>query len=151
SGISTAETEPNNLANDAGVLTIAVGDDATGTITTTGDFDYWKISVTAGQHVMLRLEPQGFNCGVTSTTRAFGLRLFKGNTPVVGDSILGNSILANFASEIVWDAPETGTYFFRVRNVRGSGTTTGTYTVKSRSLTYGAPSPGRDMRDVVVA
>ena len=151
SGLSTAETESNNNANDANVKTIAVGDNATGSISTTADLDYWKLTATAGQHVMLRLEPQGFNCGVTSTSRNFRLRLYKGNTPTAGDSILGNSNLSNFASEIVWDMPETGTYFFRVQNMRASGTTTGTYTVKSRALTYGTPSPGRDMRDVVVA
>src|SRR3989442_12960065 len=99
----------------------------------------------------MRLEPKGLNGGVRSTGRNFQIRLFKGNTPTAGDSILGNSNLANFASEIVWDVPETATYFFRVRNVRASGTTTGTYTVKTRLLTYGAPNPGRDMRDVVVA
>ena len=52
---------------------------------------------------------------------------------------------------MVFDANETATYLFRVRNQNSSGTVTGTYTVKSRLLTYGAPSPARDMRDVVVA
>ena len=107
--------------------------------------------MTAGQHVQLRLEPQGFNCGVAGTTRSFQLRLFKGTVGTAGDTLLANSNIANFASEIVFDANETATYLFRVRNVRTSGVVTGTYTVKSRLLTYGAPSPGRDMRDIVVA
>lgn len=151
SGVSTAETEANNAPLDAGVKTIVPGDDATGTISTSGDFDYWRLSVTAGQHVMLRLEPQGFNCGVSSTIRNFSIRLYKGVAGSAGDSLLANSNLNSFASEIVFDAPETATYYFRIRNVNASGTLTGTYTVKSRLLNYGTPSPARDMRDVVVA
>jgi hypothetical protein len=151
SGTSSAETESNNTPSDAGVKTINPGDNATGTISSSGDFDYWRISVTAGQHVMMRLEPQGFNCGVTGTTRNFQIRLFKGIAGTSGDSILANSNLNQFASEIVFDVPETATYLFRVRNVNSSGTVTGTYTVKSRLLTYGTPGPARDMRDVVCA
>jgi len=101
--------------------------------------------------VATRLEPQAFNCGVSGTSRNFQLRVFKGVAGTAGDSILCNSNLQNFASEAVFDANENATYLFRVRNVRTSGTTTGTYTVKTRLLTYGAPSPARDMRDVCVS
>jgi hypothetical protein len=151
SGVSTAELESNDAANSANIRTINPGDNATGSIATINDFDYWKINVTSGQHLMLRLEPQGFNCGVTGTIRNFQLRVYKGVVGTVADTLLANCNLNGFASEIVFDVPETDTYLFRVRNVNSSGTTTGTYTVKSRLLTYGAPQPARDMRDVVCA
>ena len=147
SGTSVAETEANDSPGDANVKSLIPGDDATGTISSTGDFDYWKINLVAGQHVLMRLEPQGFACGVTNTTRNFQIRLFSG---AAADTFLAQSNLNQFASEIVFDAPETATYFFRVRNMNSIGTTTGTYAVRTRVLTYGAPSPARDMRDIVL-
>jgi len=150
-GVSMAETESNNNATDASVKTINPGDNATGTISSTSDSDYWKINVTAGQHVLMRLEPQGFSCGVTGTTRNFRIRMYKGVSGTQGDSVLAQSNINGFVSEIVFDANETATYFFRIQNINSAGTTTGTYTVVSRLITYGAPAPARDMRDVVVA
>src|SRR5262249_17401002 len=137
SGITTAENEPNNAPSDAGVATITPGDDATGSILTSNDFDYWRLGVTAGQHILLRLEPQGFNCGVTNPPRNFQIRLYKGFVGTAGDTILANSNLSGFISEIVFDANETATYFLRVRNVNNTGTQTGTYVLKSRTLAYG--------------
>ena len=151
SGVSTAEAEPNNVPGDSGVKTITPGGNATGTISASSDFDFWKLGVTAGQRLILRLEPQGWSCPSTGTIRNFQIRLFKGVTGTSGDSILANSNINQFVSDIVFDAPETATYIFRVRNVNSSGTLTGTYTVKTRTLVYGSPSPGRDMRDIVVA
>ena len=150
-GVSMAETESNNNATDVNVKTINPGDNATGTISSSTDSDYWKIDVTTGQHVLMRLEPQGFNCGVTGTTRNFRIRMYKGISGTQGDSVLAQSNLNGFASEIVFDANETATYFFRIQNINSAGTTTGTYSVVSRLITYGAPAPARDMRDVVVA
>jgi hypothetical protein len=149
---TTTETDPNDGPSDAGVRTLSPGDDCTGSISASGDFDYWKLSVTAGQHVLVRLEPEGFVCGVSSPLgRNFSLRFYKGVNGTAGDSILANSNLNGFASQVVFDAPETATYFFRVRNLNTSGTVTGLYTVRTRLLNYGIPSPARDMRDIVVA
>ena len=150
-GNSSAETESNNNATDVNVKTIVPGDNATGNISSSTDSDYWKINVTAGQHVLMRLEPQGFSCGASNTTRNFRIRMYKGIAGAQGDSILAQSNINGFMSEIVFDANETATYFLRIQNVNSAGTTTGTYTIVTRLITYGAPAPARDMRDVVVA
>ena len=151
SGGSIAETEANNQATDANVKTLLPGDNATGTIGASADLDYWKLTVSAGQHILMRLEPQGFVCGTSATTRNFRLRMYKGLAASAGDSLLAQSNVSAFASEIVFDAAENATYYLRVQNVNAAGTTTGTYTLKTRLLTYDAPSPARDMRDIVMA
>lgn len=151
SGTTHAEAEPNDSAAGGTLPVLRPGDAATGSIESAGDLDYWQLAVTAGQHVLLRLEPEGFACGVGATSCSFQLRLFKGVQGTAGDSVLANSNIANFAAEIVFDAPETAVYLVRVRNVRPAAVTTGTYTLRTRTVSYGAASPARDMRDICMA
>jgi hypothetical protein len=150
-GPAKAELVPTN--NNPGTPDLfVIGDDATGAITPAGDLDYWRFSATQGQNLMIDVLPQGFVCGVTGTTRQMRVRLFA-VTPVFPnptgfpDSLLAGSFVGSFENRIVWTAPRTSDYLIRLQ-ISG-GTTTGTYIMRVRPLTFG-PAAARDARDVVV-
>ena len=147
--------ETNNAANEFPITpeTFTIGDNVTGTISSNADLDYWQFSAVQGQSLLFNLDPQGFNCGVSGTTRGMRLRLFatQGAYTVptaFPDSLLAASALGTFAQRIVWTAPRTGTYLVRLQ--RTSGVAPFTYLLRVRTLAFGAPSAGRDARDVVV-
>jgi len=140
----------NNNPGTADLFTI--GDDVTGAITPAGDLDYWQFNATQGQNLMIEVLPQGFVCGVSGTTRQMRVRLFAATSPFPNptgfpDSLLAASFIGSFENRIVWTAPATGTYLIRLQ-ISG-GTTTGTYTMRVRPLTFAA-GIARDARDVVV-
>lgn len=140
----------NNNPGTADLFTI--GDDVTGSISPAGDLDYWQFSATQGQNLLIDVLPQGFVCGVSGTTRQMRVRLFATQSPYPNpsgfpDSLLAASFIGSFENRIVWTAPRTGTYLIRLQ-ISG-GTTTGTYTMRVRPLTF-TPGAARDARDVVV-
>src|SRR5207245_1779802 len=103
--------------------------------------------------LLFDLDPQGFVCGVTGTSDGMRMRLFATQNPYPNptgfpDSVLAASSLGAFAQRIVWTAPKTGSYLVRMQ--RTSGVTPFTYTLRVRSLSFGAPNPARDARDIVV-
>jgi hypothetical protein len=130
-----------------------IGDDVTGAITPAGDLDYWQFSATQGQNLLIDLIPQGWNCGVTGTTRQMRMRLFAA-TPVYPnptgfpDSLLAACFNGAFEGRIVWTCPATGNYLVRLQ-ISG-GTTTGTYTLRVRPLNFAAGA-SRDTRDILVS
>ena len=137
--------------NPGGAELFNVGDNVTGSISSTADFDYWQFSATQGQALFFNLDPQGFNCGVSGTTRGMRLRLFAAATPYPNptgfpDSLLAASAQGTFAQRIVWTCPQTGNYLLRLQT---STTAIGTYVLRVRDLTF-TPSPARDARDVIV-
>lgn len=158
-GVSVAENEAgvNSTPGGAGVKTINLGDNATGSLTASSDgTDYWKLNLVAGQHAELILEPQGWNCGVTGTSKNFTMRLYANplnQTISPPDTILSNSNVNGFQSRIVFDVKQTGVYVLRIRNTTTTASATGTYTCKTRNIAaYTSPNgatPARDMRDVV--
>jgi hypothetical protein len=131
-----------------------VGEDVTGTINVSTDFDYWQFSATQGQSLLFNLDPNTFNCGISGSGGAgMRLRLFATQSPYPNptgfpDSLLAASALGAFAQRIVWTAPKTGTYLVRLQ--RSAGPATFPYRLRVRNLTFGSPSPARDARDVVV-
>jgi hypothetical protein len=146
--------EAANVANNnpGGAELFSVGDNVTGSSSSTADLDYWQFSATQGQNLLFNLDPQGFNCGITGTTRGLRLRLFATQSPYPNpngfpDTLLAASALGAFAQRIVWTCPKTGNYLVRIQP---STTAIGTYTLRLRNLTFGAPSAGRDARDVVI-
>ncbi len=146
--------EAANVANNnpTGAETFLIGENVTGSSSSTADLDYWQFSATQGQSLLFNLDPQGFNCGVSGTTRGMRMRLFATQNPFPNptgfpDTLLAASALGAFAQRIVWTAPKTGSYLIRIQP---STTAIGTYTLRARNLTFGAPSPARDSRDVVV-
>jgi hypothetical protein len=146
--------EVNNAANNnpGGAQVFSVGQDVTGSISAAADLDYWQFSAVQGQSYLLNLDPQGFVCGVSGTSRGMRMRLFATQTPypvanAFPDTILAASALGAFAQRIVWTAPKTGDFLIRLQ--ASSGTVPFTYTLRVRSLTFGVPSPARDARDVV--
>ena len=159
SGTGATVTEGDNTVNDlpGGATSFNLGDDLTGSVSAQTNNDYFKVNLTVGQHCLFRLEPQGFRCGITSTTRDMLIRLYPtpANTGVSPpDTLLAYSELNGFMSQIHFDCPKTGTYYLRVRGgtAAAPATYTGTYTVRTRALTYTSPSgitPARDQRDIV--
>lgn len=146
--------EAANVANNnpGGAELFSVGDNVTGSSSSTADLDYWQFSATQGQSLLFNLDPQGFNCGISGTTRGMRLRLFATQSPYPNpagfpDTLLAASALGAFAQRIVWTCPKTGSYLVRLQP---STTAIGTYTLRVRNLTFGSPSAGRDARDVVI-
>lgn len=150
------KVEVNNTANNNPVTPelFAVGDNCTGTMSSTTDLDYWQFSATQGQSLLFNLDPNTFNCGVTGTGgKSMRMRLFATQSPYpnpVGfpDSLLAASAQGGFADRIVWTCPQTGNYLVRVQ--RSAGTAPFPYTLRVRNLTFGAPNPSRDARDVTL-
>ena len=146
--------EAANVANNnpGGAELFSIGDNVTGSSSSTADLDYWQFSAVQGQTLFFNLDPQGFNCGVSGTTRGMRMRLFATQSPYPNptgfpDSLLAASALGTFAQRIVWTCPMSGTYLIRLQP---STVAIGTYTLRVRNLTFGAPSAGRDARDVVL-
>lgn len=146
--------EAANVANNnpGGAELFLIGENVTGSSSSTADLDYWQFSATQGQNLLFNLDPQNFNCGVTGTTRGMRMRLFATQSPYPNpngfpDTLVAASAQGTFADRIVWTAPKTGTYLVRLQP---STTAIGTYTLRVRNLAFGAPSPARDARDVVV-
>ncbi len=150
-----AKVEANDAANNnpTGPELFSVGDDCTGSISSTGDFDYWQFNAVQGQSYLMVLDPQGFVCGLTGTSRAMRMQLFAVTTPYPNptgfpDSVLAASGQGTFEDRIVWTCPTTGPYVMRLR--RGSsGTAPFTYNMTVRPLTF-SPGQPRDGRDVVL-
>jgi len=153
-GPANAETNDATDNNPGGAQLFSSGQNATGTISSNADLDYWRFSAVQGQSYLLNLDPVGFNCGVSGTNRGMRMRLFATQSPypvatAFPDSLLAASALGAFAQRIVWTAPKTGDYLVRLQTST-SITVPYTYTLKLRDLTFGAPNPARDARDVVI-
>lgn len=139
--------------NPGGAELFNIGDDVNGSMSSIADLDFWQFSVTQGQSLLFNLDPAGFVCGVSGTTKGMRMRLFATQSPYPNptgfpDTLVAASAQGTFADRIVWTAPKTGTYLVRLQ--RSSGTVPFTYTLRVRNLTFGSPSPARDARDVVV-
>lgn len=149
--VAEAADAANN--NPGGAEPFSVGDNVTGSISSTTDFDYWTFGAAQGQNLLFVLDPQGFVCGISGTAAGMRMRLFATQSPYPNptgfpDTLLAASALGTFEDRIQWTCPMTGSYLVRLQ--RSAGTTPFTYTLRVRNLAYGAPSPGRDARDVVL-
>jgi len=152
-GLANAETNDAADNNPGGAQVFTAGQNVTGTISSNADLDYWRFSAVQGQSYLLNLDPQGFNCGVTGTNRGMRMRMFATQSPypvanAFPDTLVAASALGAFAQRIVWTAPKTGDYLVRLQTSTANAPYT--YTLKLRDLTFGAPNPARDSRDVVV-
>ena len=152
-GPANAETNDAADNNPGGAQLFSVGQNVTGSISAGADLDYWRFTAVQGQTYFFNLDPQGFNCGVTGTSRGMRMRLFATQSPypvpnAFPDTLLAASALGAFAQRIVWTAPKSGDFLVRLQ--ASSGVVPFTYTLRVRDLTFGAPSPARDSRDVVV-
>lgn len=152
-GSARAEAVDATNNNPGGAELFNIGENVTGSISSNGDLDYWQFSATQGQSLLFNLDPQGFVCGISGTSRGMRMRMFATQSPYPNptgfpDSLLAASAQGAFAQRIVWTCPKTGNYLVRLQ--RSSGTAPFTYTLRVRNLTFSAPSPARDARDVVV-
>ena len=147
--------EAANAANNSpgGAEVFNIGENVTGSISADADLDYWQFTATQGQSLLFNLDPQGFNCGISGTSRGMRLRLFATQSPYPNpngfpDSLLAASAQGAFAQRIVWTCPKTGTYLVRLQ--RSAGVSPFTYLLRVRDLTFGTPNPSRDARDVTL-
>lgn len=151
-GVNYAEAQ-NVTNNQAGSPEpIVIGNNVTGSLSSTTDFDYYSFPAVQGQSYMFTLDPQGFNCGISGTTRGMRMRLYANTTPAptstFSDSLLAAATPGAFTGRIVWTAPKTDTY--KLRLSPASGTYPATYTLRLRDLTFTPAGGARDARDVVV-
>ncbi len=154
-GGGVAYVEAQNATNGAAGAAepIAIGMNVAGSLSATNDFDYYSFTAVQGNSYMFTLDPQGFNCGVSGTTRGMRMRLYANTTPAptttFSDSLLAASTQGGFTDRIIWTAPQSGT--FKLRLSPASGTYPATYTLKLRDLTFSPVVGGaRDVRDVMV-
>ncbi len=96
---------------------VTVGSPSTGQIETSGDIDWFAVTLTAGQHYQLLL--------ASSTLSNPALRIYSGtgNLLASNDNSYGNS-----SSAIDYSISSTGTYYLAARN---ASTGTGSYTISA--------------------
>jgi hypothetical protein len=132
------EVENNGTAGTATPITI--GQEVHGNMANTGDNDFFSFTGTAGQTVILYLNP-----GSPTPGDGF-LRLFAGGGAVANRTQL--SYIGYGTGLCVYTLPSSGTYFFRVL---ANSTNVGDYIVYTG---FDSPNPGdeigRDTRDAIV-
>ncbi len=153
-GPAHAEAADAANNNPGGAELFLVGENVTGTITTTSDLDYWTFDAVMGTSYLLVLDPQGFNCGVSGTSRSMRMRMYATQaayTPATSfpDTLIAASAQGTFEDRITWTAPKTGRFLVRMQ--RSAGTAPFTYLLRVRALTFTTgPDGARDTRDVVL-
>jgi hypothetical protein len=141
-GGSKTEVEGNGTTGAANAFTI--GQRLRGSISSTGDLDYFSFSATQGVTYI-------FWCDSLKSSLAYGMRIFcsDGTTRLAFTGCDATS--PGTQGFIVWTAPTTATYFFRMAINSASSANIGGYRVETGA---DSPSPGeraRDHRDVFVA
>jgi len=152
-GPARAEAADAANNNPGGAEPFLLGDNVTGTISSTTDFDYWTFSATQGDNLFFNLDPGTFNCGISGTAVGMRMRMFATQSPYPNptgfpDSLLAASAQGTFADRIVWTCPKTGSYLIRLQ--RSSGTVPFSYLLRMRTLTFTGVTPARDARDITL-
>ncbi|MBI1798947.1 MAG: hypothetical protein HYR73_04605 [Candidatus Eisenbacteria bacterium] len=137
-GGSKSEVESNNTSGTANAFTI--GQKVRGGIGNTTDLDWFSFSATQGTTYI-------FWCDSLSFTLAYTMRIFCSNG--LTRLQLGGADVNTAGSQgfLVWTAPTTATYYFRMAYNGG----TGLYRVETGVDAPSAGERSRDHRDVFVA
>ena len=151
-GVPYAEAQSATNGQAGSPEPVVIGNDVSGSCSATTDFDYYSFTAVQGVSYMFTLDPQGFNCGVSGTTRGMRFRLYANSTPAptstFSDSLLAASFQGAFTNRIIWTAPKTDTYKLRISPAQGAFPAT--YVMKLRPLVFTPAGGARDARDVVV-
>lgn len=134
-----SEAEPNETA--AAGTPITPGNLVRGVLSSSGDFDYFRVTLAAGQTFMVFADS-------TSPSVTLSLRMFAadGTTRLAWTTAAGPDVAAGYAPGWIWTAPANGTYTLRVASQVG----TGGYRLRTGFAAKGAER-GSDQRDVFVS
>ena len=141
-GGSRSEVESNGNTGAANAITI--GQRLRGAISAITDLDYFSFPATQGVTYI-------FLCDSLKSSLAYTMRLFcsDGTTSLA----LSGADVSTAGSQgfIVWTAPTTATYYFRMAANSNSSTNTGGYRVQTGVDLPTAGEHSRDQRDIFVA
>ncbi len=138
SGGGVTEVEPDNDAAHATAFT--PGDALRGALSSPTDLDYFAMTLTAGQHVLVAMD-----------SLATGPKLWAYVVAADGATLLTRTeastlnIAGGYGPTWEWTAPADGTYFLRIAARSGSGG----YRLRTAYATHGSER-GTDQRDVFV-
>lgn len=153
-GIPRAEADDSANTDPNSPDPFVIGEDVNGAILDPYDEDYWRFHAEQGQNLFFNIDPRGFECGLSGASVAVGMEIWamQDTFPTafgeVPDSLLAASTLGLFADRIVWTAPRSGDYLLDVYGTFGLLPLN--YRLRARPLVFGAPSPARDARDIVL-
>lgn len=136
---AASEVEPNETAATA--TPAAAGNLLRGVLSSSGDFDFFRLSLAAGQTVMVFADSS--SAGVTLSLRMFAA---DGVTRLAWTTASGADIAAGYQPGWIWTAPASGDYYLRVAVQSGVGG----YRLRT-GLAARASERGGDQRDVFVA
>lgn len=134
-----SEVEPNNTG--ATGTPVTVGQTIRGTVSAGSDVDFYRLPLTAGQHIVVFADSAQSGGGSALSLRMIAFDGFTRLTFTTVDDIV------NTIGPVGWifTAPVTGTYHIRVGSFLG----TGSYRLRTGPASRGAER-GRDQRDVFV-
>ena len=133
------EVEPNETFGTATIAT--PGNRLNGILSTASDFDFFRVSLTAGQTIMVFADSSA--SGLTMSLRMFAA---DGTTRLAWTTASSGDIAAGFQPGWIWTAPANGNYYVRVASQFGSGS----YRLRTGIATR-TSERGTDQRDVFVA
>lgn len=134
----TSEVEPNDTSATATVTTATVN---LGTLATTTDVDFYRVSLTAGTQIFVELDgdPERNGGTTASVNHIVAMLASDGTTQLIeADSANSTGSPAPPAEGFSYQIPTTGNYFLRVRTDSTSGE--GTYRLFFRALGCGTPN-----------
>lgn len=136
---NVVESEPND--NAAGADPVAIGNTVRGVISSTSDFDYFRVSLAAGQSLLVEADSISF--GLAAFVRTIAA---DGTTRLTLTDVSSGFIADDVGPTYIWTAPAAGDYFVRVSSKSGSGG----YRFRTGFAAKGVERGG-DQRDVFVA
>ena len=141
------KTEVESNGNAATATPAAIGQTLRGVINTSSDFDYFAVSLTQGQHVVIASDSTAI-----SNAEAFSLRMIAGDgVTALTFSTFDSSVNPSpgqpqgFPSGWLFTAPSSGTYFIQVAANNGLGA----YRIRTGNV-HRDNERGRDQRDIFV-
>ena len=135
-GTSKSEVEPNDVAAQA--TPTSVGQVLRGSLSSTSDLDYYKITLAAGQSLLAAVD--SLSAAQTVTLRMFAT---DGATRLTYITAAAADVVLYGPAVFLYTAPAAGDYYLRVAAASG----TGSYRVKTGPATR-TTERGRDQRDV---
>jgi hypothetical protein len=118
---ATSSTSDDYLADPTTTGTVVVGREASGTINFSGDHDWFRLNLTAGQTYRINLD------GTTLSDPTLTLRNSSGRNILASNDNFSQSL----SSQITYAATTTGTYFL---DAAATGSLTGAYTLRATNI-----------------
>lgn len=136
---NVSEVEPNETSVTATPITPGVT--VRGSLSSTSDFDYYRVHLSAGQTFMAFADSS-----VSGATFSLRMIAVDGLTRLAWNTAASSDINAGYLPGWLWTAPADGDYYLRVASQVGSGS----YTLVTGLASHGSER-GDDQRNVFVS